>query len=212
MALGFAQRGPRFSRDWSGKITDNWTDWSGTHAPTHGMSASGASGGTSILGNIFGIGMSPERKVQQALSRSFNLGLGSAAVSSAMIGFQANKAGRGGLVPAMVGQGAAILGMIPVAGFAAAALCLVPGIGPVTAAIVAGLASDYAEYRIGSQLIKHVRFFTDTDKRIRHLEMGGNYRDSEIAQLQRFQAIQDINASMVPGRRYLGQESRLMHR
>lgn len=161
---------------------------------------------------LFGIGLTRGQIFKKSLWGGMQAGIGVGVTGAALIGYQASRAGRGGFMPSILGQSAGLVASIPIAGFASAALCLIPGIGP-TAAILAGLAaSDYAEFRIGSALIKKFRLFTDLNKRVRHLEMGGNYKDTELAQRQRFLAVQDMNSSMLPARRYLGQEALLMHR
>jgi hypothetical protein len=157
-------------------------------------------------------GLTVAGKVRKSFLGGVGLGALGGVQDIVLLGLQASKAGRGGFVPAMVGQSAVIVAGIPLAGFAAAGLSLIPGIGPLGAAIVGELFASYAEYRIGSSLIGKVRLFTGLNKRIRHLEMGGNYKDTELAQRQRFIAIQDMNSAMIPGRRYLGQEALLMHR
>lgn len=157
-------------------------------------------------------GLTRSKKIQKSFLGGVKFGAFGAAQDLALIGFQATRAGRGGFVPAIVGQSIGIAAGIPLAGFASAAVSLIPGIGPFAAVIIGSTLASYGELRIGSAMIKNVRYFTDANKRIRHLEMGGSYQDSETAQRQRFIAIQDMNASLIPGRRYLGQEALLMHR
>lgn len=165
-----------------------------------------------IARDIFGIGLTKGQKLKKAFLGSVGSSVGISVVSMPMIAFQAAKSDKGGFMPAIIGQSMAITAGIPIAGFASAALSLIPGVGPIAAIVIGSLLSDYAEFRIGSALIKKVRLFTNANKRIRHLEMGGSYRDSELAQRQRMIALRDMNAAMIPGRRYLGQESVLMHR
>lgn len=165
-----------------------------------------------IMQQLFGAGLTKSSKIKKSFLGGIGFGAFGAAQDVAMIGFQVSKAGRGGVVPAIVGQSMAIAAGIPIAGFASAALCLVPGIGPFAAAIMGNLLTNYAEIRFGSTLSKKVRLLTEFNKQTRHLEMGGSYQDSELASRQRLIALQDMNSSMTPSRRYLGQEARLMHR
>lgn len=151
-------------------------------------------------------------KTRKAFLGGVGLGALGTVQDIALIGFQASNAGRGGFVPSIVGQSTAIGLGIPISGFAAAGLSLIPGVGPLAAALIASTLSGYAELRFGSALIKKLRVFTNLNRQIRHLEMGGSYVDSELAQRQRFLALQDMNSAMIPSRRYLGQEARLMHR
>lgn len=164
------------------------------------------------LQSIFGKGLTQSQKARKAFWGGVGMGQFSSALDMSMIGFQASKAGRGALIQAIVGQSIAIGIGIPLSGFASVAVSLIPGIGPLAAAFIGEGLSAYAELRFGSALIKKIRTFTNLNKTIRHLEMGGSYQDSEFAQRQRFIAIQDMNASMIPGRRYLGNEALLMHR
>lgn len=161
---------------------------------------------------LFGAGLTKGQKVNKAFLGGVSVGFYGMAYSMALVGFQAKRTGRGGFVSAVVGQAAAGAVGIPLAGFASAAVACIPGIGPVTAVIIGSVLADYGEYRIGSSMVKAVRHFTDTAKRVRHLEMGGSYQDSELSQRQRFYAIQDMNGARTPSRRYLGQEALLMHR
>ena len=161
---------------------------------------------------LFGSGLTKSARMKKAFLGAVGFTSAGATIDVGMVGFQAARSGRGGFVPGIVGQTATIAAGIPFAGFASAGLCLIPGVGPMAAAIVGSVLADYAEFRFGSYAAKTVRLFTDTNKRIRHLEMGGAYVDTESAQRQRFIAIQDMNAAMIPGRRYLGQEALLMHR
>lgn len=162
--------------------------------------------------NLFGVGLTRSQIIKKSFLGGVGFGAFGTATGIAMVGFQAKRAGRGGFVPAVVGQTTALGIGIPLAGFASAALSTIPGVGPLAAVVIGSAMADYGELRIGSSLIKKIRYFTDLHKRVRHLEMGGSYQDTELAQRQRFLAIQDMNAAMIPSRRYLGQEALLMHR
>lgn len=164
------------------------------------------------LEDILGSGLSRSQKFSKFFWSGTKAGVSVGGLGAVMIGFQAAKSPRGSILPSLVGQSVAFGASIPLAGFASAAISLIPGIGPVAAVLIGAIVADYGEYRFGSSLIKRFRQFSDINKKIRHLEMGGSYVDSESAQRQRFLAIQDMNAAMIPGRRYLGNEALLMHR
>lgn len=164
------------------------------------------------LASIFGFGLSRSQAAKQAFWGSVGVGTAGAALDMGLVGFQSARSGRGSKIPAIVGQSVTVGAGTLLAGFAAVGLSLIPGIGPLAAILIAGTLGGYGEYRFGSSLIKKVRMFSEYHKNIRHLEMGGSYQDSELASRQRFIALQDMNASMIPGRRYLGQEALLMHR
>lgn len=162
--------------------------------------------------DILGLGLTRSQKVKRSFWGGIKAGQSIGYAGAAMIGFQAATAERGAFLPSLAGQSVALGASIPLTGFASAAVSLIPGIGPAAAILIGSVLADYGEYRFGSALIKKFRQFSEIDKKIRHLEMGGSYKDSEINQRQRFLAIQDMNASMIPGRRFLGQEALLMHR
>ena len=156
--------------------------------------------------------MTRGKKIQKSFLGGVRFGMLSTVQDVALVGFQASRAGKRGFVPAIIGQSAASVIGIPIAGVASAAACLIPGIGPGIAAVIGTMVSGYSDVMIGGYLSNKVRLFTDLNYRIRHLEMGGDYQDTLTAQRQRLRAVQDMNASLIPGRRFLGQEALLMHR
>lgn len=156
--------------------------------------------------------MTRGEKIQKSFLGGIRFGTLNPIQDITLVGFQASRSDRGGFVPAIIGQSAAVSAGIPIAGIASAALCLIPGIGPGVAAVIGTLMSGYSDVVLGGYLSNKVRWFTDLNRRVRHLEMGGNYQDTLTAQRQRMRAIQDMNASLTPGRRFLGQEALFMHR
>jgi hypothetical protein len=161
---------------------------------------------------LFGKGLTRADKLQKSFLGGARFGAFGFGPNLAIIGFQAANAGPGGFVPAIIGQSAAQAVGIPIAGFAAAAVSLIPGVGPLAAAVVGSMVAGYADVRMGASFANKVRWFTDLNRRIRHVEMGGSYQDTLTAKRQRLRALQDMNSAMIPGRRYLGQEALIMHR
>lgn len=161
---------------------------------------------------LMGIGLSRSQKFKKSFWGGIGAGISIGYTGAALIGFQAARAERGSVLPSVVGQSVALGLSIPLTGIASAAVSLIPGVGPAAAILIGSILADYGELRVGGTLIKKFRQFSNINKMVRHLEMGGSYKDSEIAQRQRFLAVQEMNASMIPGRRYLGQEALLMHR
>jgi hypothetical protein len=162
--------------------------------------------------DLFGIGLTRGKKIQRSFLGGIRFGSLSVVQDIALVGFQASKAGTGGFVPSVIGQSFASAAGVPIAGVASAAVCLIPGIGPGIAAVIGTLVGGYSDVVLGGYLSNKVRWFTDLNRRIRHIEMGGNYQDTLTAKKQRLRAIQDMNAALIPGRRFLGQEALLMHR
>ena len=134
------------------------------------------------------------------------------ALAVPLAAFNAAHAPRGQMLSVAVGEGTGYISTALFAGAASAALCLIPGIGLPAAAILGTLAATGPGSYFGGTAARAFRMFSNINKSVRHLEMGGAYIDTENAQRQRFIAIQDMNASLIPGRRYLGQEALLMHR
>lgn len=164
------------------------------------------------LQDLFGRGLTRSQRMQQSFWKGMNYNATGGLADIGLIAFQVNRAGRGSVVPAILGQGFAMIPGTVIAGVASAGLCLIPGIGPVTAAIMGQMLAGYGELRMGAALANPIRMFTGLNKSVRHLEMGGNYKDTEFAQRQRYIALQDMSSAMIPGRRYLGQEALLLHR
>lgn len=135
-----------------------------------------------------------------------------APINIGLITYKASQSRTGGFVPGVIGQGLAIGPGLLLAAAVDATITLIPGVGPILAPWVSGFIGLALGSRLGRSLSPKIRLFTDLHKNVRHLEMGGAYQDSEIAQRQRFIAIQDMSSAMIPSRRYLGQEALLMHR
>ena len=126
--------------------------------------------------------------------------------------YETSKAPRGQLAPSFGGAATGSLIGTLAAGVTTSAICLIPGLPLTAAAILGAMASAGPQSYFTKKASRAIRMFTNFDKSIRHLEMGGNYKDTELAQRQRFIALQDMHAALIPGRRYLGQEALLMHR
>lgn len=161
---------------------------------------------------IFGTGLSGAQKVKKAFWGGTRIGLSGMLFGAGVAAFEAAHAERGQLMPTLAGKGMAVLAFPALAGIASAAIALVPGIGPVAAAFMGSILAGYPDEILGKNLSRGVRMFTGFAKSVRHLEMGGSYKDTESAYRQRLIAVQDMTSALIPGRRYLGQEALLMHR
>jgi hypothetical protein len=93
----------------------------------------------------------------------------------------------------------------------ATGLMLVPGIGPVAAAALAPLAAMYPNAMFGKSLARGFREMSQFSRNVRRLEMGGDYQDTLSAKASRMSAIQEMNATLVASRRFLGQEAVFYH-
>jgi hypothetical protein len=91
-------------------------------------------------------------------------------------------------------------------------ISLVPGIGKGTAIFLSMFASLYPAAVVDNAVDRSFRKFSRIGRDMRRLEMGGDFRDTESAARLRSQAVQDMSAALTTGRRFLGQEARLLHR
>lgn len=53
--------------------------------------------------------------------------------------------------------------------------------------------------------------FSDFNKQVRHVNMGGNYEDTRLAYTMRQRAAQEMGTSVMNARTWLGKEAALMH-
>jgi len=140
-----------------------------------------------------------------------------AGMSGLMLGlpFAAADAARqkpGERLPTLAGRTMALTTFPVMSAAFATGLMLVPGIGPVAAAVLAPLAALYPNAMFGRSLARGFREMSQFSRNVRRLEMGGDYQDTLSAQASRMSAIQEMNATMAASRRFLGQEALFYHR
>lgn len=80
----------------------------------------------------------------------------------------------------------------PAIAFAASALAVLPALG------------------IGQAAKSAVRYFNQFQYKQRHIEMGGDYEDTETALALRMRAVQDMSSALSYSRRWLGNEALFM--
>lgn len=123
------------------------------------------------------------------------------------------KAPRGGMLAAASGT---ISGMIthPLLTGAIAGIIgtIVPGLPVVTVALAASAIALYPAGWTVDTVTRGYRKFTAEATRLRRLEMGGHYKDTETAMALRQFAIQQMSSAQIQSRRYLGQEALMFHR
>jgi hypothetical protein len=78
-----------------------------------------------------------------------------------------------------------------------------------TASITAMLAILPA-YGLGKAVKSGVRYFNSFGYRLRHIEQGGDYQDTETALNLRMRSISDMSSAMSYSRRWLGNEALFM--
>lgn len=78
--------------------------------------------------------------------------------------------------------------------------------GPVLGFVVGSLTEPLGGY-VGDAL----QMFSDYNKQIKHINMGGNYEDTRVAYTMRQRAAQEMGTSVMNARQWLGKEAALMH-
>ena len=83
-------------------------------------------------------------------------------------------------------------------------------VGTAGAAVAAGILAVIPAYGLGKAAAASVRWFGTFGYRQRHVELGGDYTDTETAYNLRMRAISDISSAMSYSRRWLGNEALFM--
>jgi hypothetical protein len=141
-------------------------------------------------------------------------GEGTIAFGTPFLAFQITSAERGHMAGEAVSGTLSMLMTPLVAGVIGAVIAVaLPGIGTgigvsLIVSALAGAATEAAVAPIGHGITGLTKLGRD----LQALHMGGSYQDTQLAQRQRFLAVQQMNSAMPPARRYLGQEALLMHR
>jgi hypothetical protein len=146
---------------------------------------------------------------------SFWKGMGFGAEGSMLglpfIAMEAGMAQRGEVVPTLVARSAGLVTYPAISGVIAGGLALAfPQLKYV--GFLASVVGMYPDSLVQEGLLHGLRLATDAARHLRHLEMGGTYQDSVLAQSQRMTALTEMSGAIGAGRRYLGQEAALMHR
>jgi len=84
-------------------------------------------------------------------------------------------------------------------------------VGTTAAAPVVGaLLAVNAAYRVGLLTRQTVKYMQQFGYKLRHIEMGGDYKDTETALALRMRAVSEMNSAMSYSRRWLGNEANFM--
>lgn len=82
--------------------------------------------------------------------------------------------------------------------------------GAVIAPAAASLLALFPAYGLGKAAASSVRYFKKWGYQLRHIEMGGNYEDTETAQGLRLRAVSEMSSALSYSRRWLGNEASFM--
>lgn len=86
------------------------------------------------------------------------------------------------------------------------ALVPIPGLN-----FLAGATLGYIGYSLGDKVAKPVQNLVELDRRMRHIDMGGSYQDTQQAWTMRQKAAQQLGSSLLNARQILGQEAAFFH-
>jgi hypothetical protein len=127
------------------------------------------------------------------------------------IAFSSFHTQRGEVLPTFVGNSVGIASY-PAASaiIGAATRFMIPALLAPAAPLVVPFIAAVAAYRVGSVAAKGVRYFSKFGYKQRHIEMGGDYQDTETAQALRMRAVSDMSSAMSYSRRWLGNEALFM--
>ena len=130
-----------------------------------------------------------------------------------LVAFSAAKAQRGEKL-ATLASGVAWMTAMPTMGKLAGMAIATAAGGPVSWG-VKFLGTVLLTTKPGEDLqrgvYRGIRYLQSFDRRQRHLQMGGNYKDSETNQALRMSGIQEMSAALGASRRHLGNEAALLH-
>ena len=84
-------------------------------------------------------------------------------------------------------------------------------IGSMVGGPLAGFALGYVTGEMGEKLGDAFQMFTEFNRRIKHINMGGNYEDTRMAFTMRQRAAAELGSSVMNARMYLGKEGSLFH-
>jgi hypothetical protein len=73
------------------------------------------------------------------------------------------------------------------------------------------LALSFLAYGAGQALEKPIQNFVELNHRVRHVDMGGTYQDTQQAYTMRARAAQELGSSLLNARQILGKEALYFH-
>lgn len=131
-----------------------------------------------------------------------------AAAALPLIAFSAAHAPRGRMLETAT-SGLASAGAYPLfSGAMAAGLSLmIPGAAPAAIAVAGTVLALYPSLALAGFAGRQFRRFSELDRKVRRLEMGGSMADSPNMRALRFRSLQEMSGSIITARRFLGNEA-----
>jgi len=87
---------------------------------------------------------------------------------------------------------------------------MLPGFGVAASTLAASMMAVLPAYGIGKLTQSSVRYLNRFGYRLRHIEMGGDYQDTDTAYALRMRSVSEMSSAMSYSRRWLGNEALFM--
>ena len=127
------------------------------------------------------------------------------------IAMEAGMAQRGEVLPTIASRSLGLVSYPAISGLTAAGLTLLfPELR--AAGFLGGMLGMYPDALVQGSMLRGFRGLTEAARHTRHLEFGGTYQDTDVAQSHRQTALAEMSGAVAASRRYLGQEAALFHR
>lgn len=130
------------------------------------------------------------------------------------VAFSSARVHRGEVLPTATGVAAGIVSFPALANVIAPAVrwFITPfALGATGTGMVASLLAIKPAFGIGRAVASSIRWFSTIDYQARHIEMGGNYSDTDTALALRMRAVNEMSSAFGSSRRWLGNESEFLH-
>jgi hypothetical protein len=128
------------------------------------------------------------------------------------VAYEMGTAQRGEMLATATGRVTGLCTYPVTAGLTLAMLSAIPGVNVVAYPIVAAILAQFPNSYLENKIISGIRTLNQAGRRIRRLEVGGDFEDSESASAARQRSLRELTGTMQTSRRYLGQEALFMHR
>jgi hypothetical protein len=127
------------------------------------------------------------------------------------IAFSSLHVQRGEVLPTFAGNsvGIASYPMLS-AGISSLARFMLPVGATAAAPVVGSILAVNAAYRVGLLTRQTVKYVQKWGYRLRHIEMGGDYQDTETALALRMRSVNEMSSALSYSRRWLGNEASFM--
>lgn len=134
------------------------------------------------------------------------------ALNLPFIALEAGMAQRGEMLPTIAGRTAGMIMQPVMGGIVSAGLVATLGLNPVGAAVAGSLLVAAGANYVENKLIRGIRVLKREAANSQRLSFGQSFKDNPTARAMRMRAVQEMNYTSVPARRWLGQEARILHR